>query len=139
QHVGAGVFPDVAEVLEGAAQHPEQGGHLADPAERGELHRAVEGDVGRELAHGGGEVTGLDRLPEPLHGVHGFSSWCQMVAASLVPWSMARFASSSAATSAPPMTCVTTPLAIRSSATSRRDSWPAQITTVSTFNTRVRR
>ena len=33
----------------------------------------------------------------------------QSVAASLVPWSIARFASSSAATSAPPMTCTETP------------------------------
>jgi predicted amidohydrolase len=56
--------------------------------------------------------------------------------ASRVAWSMARLASSSVATSAPPIRWVGTPAAVRSAWRSRRGSWPAQMTTVSTSRTR---
>ena len=46
----------------------------------------------------------------------------QNAAASRVPWSIARFASSSAATSAPPTRCARTPFACRSASRSRRAS-----------------
>lgn len=58
-------------------------------------------------------------------------------AASRVPWSMARFASSSAASSEPPIRKTGTPALVSGSCSSRRGSWPAQVTTVSTGRTLV--
>lgn len=61
----------------------------------------------------------------------------QARAASLTPWAMARSASSSAATSAPPMTEVGRPAASSAVCRSRTDSWPAHSTTWSTSSTCV--
>ena len=56
-------------------------------------------------------------------------------AASRAPWSIARWASSSPASNAPPMQWAFKPKASSSSASVRRGSWPAQITTWSTSST----
>src|SRR5262249_16829326 len=59
----------------------------------------------------------------------------QMTAASRVPWSIARFASSTAATSAPPIKCTMHPAVFKSSYSSRSGSCPVHSTTLSTAST----
>src|SRR5262245_10956795 len=53
-------------------------------------------------------------------------------AARRLPWSIARLASSSTATSAPPIRCGCNPAAASGCCNSRSGSWPAQITIEST-------
>src|SRR5688500_5374646 len=70
-------------------------------------------------------------LRPSLHGLRFLAAGSihHNAAATRLPWSIARLASSSAATSAPPITCTVTPAARRSSARGRCGSCPAQTTT----------
>jgi len=79
------------------------------------------------------QVTSQGRqLPVDGQGTSAGRAWSvprYNVAANRLPWLIARLASSSAATSAPPIRCASTPAASSAACRSRRGSWPAQITT----------
>src|SRR6185437_2142144 len=78
-------------------------------------------------------ATGLQRRETgPIENEFARMARSYNIAASRVAWRIARLASSSAATSAPPITWTTTPSAISSSASVRLDSCPAQMITLST-------